>query len=338
MDLKTNQDKIDTLVLTGGGMRDVSIIGVLNVLEKINILNNINKYAGSSSGAMICVLLNIGYTPLEIQNTVFSQGTKIIYDNFLKIPFNLLFNYGLFSGSKIVEYLKILFTRKSLSPNITFIELYEKTKKTLVLTGTSLTQKKTFYFNYHTFPDMKVIDALRISVSIPLYFTSIKYTIDNIQHIFVDGGLLNNFPLYYFEILDEEHKYIHESKLLSEKCQECNASVPENIIGVMIINPGEMSNEPIVINNIKDYISSFINTILQKIQTDNLKNPVLDNSESFLSRVISIYLPQDISPILFDMPQDIFNKLIETGEKSTENFFREKKTIVSSIQSYINWF
>lgn len=331
--------KIDTLILTGGGMRDVSVIGALNVLEKKYILNNITKYAGSSSGAMICVLLNIGYTPLQIKESAFSQGTKMVFDNFFKVPFNLIFKYGLFSGDKMVKYINILFTEKQLSPNITFIELYEITKKTLVLTGTSLTQKRTFYFNHHTFPNMKVIDALRISISIPLYFTSIKYMIDNINHVFVDGGFLNNFPLYYFEITDDEKKYISNCSLLPDK-YDCNVQ-PENIIGITIIGSNQISIQPTKINNIKDYLISFVNTLLNKIQAANLINPV-NGSDAFLSRVILIYLPEDVSPIDFDMSKDMSNKLVDIGEKAAEVFFRneftDNKSTKSVLLNYIGWF
>lgn len=328
---------INTLILTGGGMRDVSIIGALHVLEKKDILNSINRYAGSSSGALICVLLNIGYTPSEIQNTVFSQGSKMVYDNLLKIPFNLLLGYGLFSGNKMVKYIRDLFSKKGFNPDITFMDLYNKTQKTLVLTGTSLTQKNTFYFNYHTFPDMKVIDALRISISIPLYFTSIKYTIDNIKHIFVDGGLLNNFPIYYFEIFDKLGKYINNYNSLSETSNLINDNVDYfNTIGIMIINPGDLSKAPNPINNIKDFIVSLINTVMNKIQVDNLNNP--DKSKLWLDRIISINLLNNVSPIDFDLSKESIDLLVKTGNKSAEDFFKDKNAQVNSIKNYINWF
>lgn len=328
---------LNTLVLTGGGMRDVSIIGALNVLEKKNILSTINRYAGSSSGALICLLLNVGYTPSEIQDTIFAQGSNMVYDNFLRIPFNLLLNYGLFSGNKMVTYIKMLIQKKGFSQDITFLELYNKTQKTLVLTGTSLTQKNTFYFNHNTFPNMKVIDALRISISIPLYFTSVKYTIDNIKHTFVDGGVLNNFPIYYFEIFDELGKYINNYNSLSETKNIINENVDyNNTIGIMIINPGDLSKNANPISNIKEFIVSLINTVMNKIQVDNLINH--NNSKSWLDRIITINLQSNVSPIDFDLPKESKDKLVETGNKAAEDFFHNQNSQINSIKNYINWF
>lgn len=320
--------QIDTLILTGGGMRDVSIIGALNILKEKNII--INKYAGSSSGAMICTLLNIGYTPDEIEDTVFSQGTSVVYDNFFKIPFNLLFNYGLFTGNKMVKYLNSLFEKKGYSKDITFIELFNETQKTLVITGTSLTQKNTFYFNYHTFPNMKVIDAVRISISIPLYFTCVKYTIDDIQHIFCDGGLLNNFPLHYFEVFDESGKYIKSHKKILQYPEIFN---PDKIIGITIVNPSDVINSNILINNISDYITSIINTISNKIQLDNSGN------KNLIHRVISINLPYNVNPINFNLSKQLRNELIVVGNTSAKLFF-EQEILDNNFKksSYLNWF
>ena len=60
---------------------------------------------------------------------------------------------------------------KNLSVDITFKELYELTRKLLIITGTNLTKKQGEYFSFLTTPDMKLIDAIRISTSIPFYFT-----------------------------------------------------------------------------------------------------------------------------------------------------------------------
>ena len=78
------EHKINTLICSGGGSKMVTAIGALRVLEQKDILKNIVKYAGSSAGALICVLLNVNCTPDEIEKTVFSQGSHLVKDSFYK--------------------------------------------------------------------------------------------------------------------------------------------------------------------------------------------------------------------------------------------------------------
>lgn len=322
---------IDTLCVSGGGMHLITAIGALRVLEQKDILKNIKKYAGSSAGAIIVTLLNIGYNPDEIESTVFSQGSKLVKDSFYKLPFNLLFNYGLYNCNRMFKYIESLFIEKGFDPNITFSQLHERTGKTLVLTGTSLNVMDTFYFNYHTV-DMKVIDALRTSISIPVYFTSVEYIIDNKKHIFVDGGVLNNFPIYYFKIVDETGKYILNSKdlikqknMMKDSCIDCSKS-----IGIMCLDKDETKDIDDfyrgfnVISNISDYFSALLDTLLNKIQQDNFKDPITGAKENFFDNVICITIPIKISPVNFDINKEQRDLLIEAGESSASQYFNLK--------------
>lgn len=323
--------KIDTLTIAGGGNKLITSIGALRVLEEKDILKNIKKYAGSSAGAIIVTLLNIGYTPDEIENTVFSQGSKLVKDSFYKLPFHLLFNYGLYNCINMVKYIQLLFIKKGFDQDITFTKLYEETEKILVLTGTSLNVMDTFYFNYHTVPNMKVIDALRISISIPLYFTSVEYIIDSKKHIFVDGGVLNNFPLYYFDIVDDIGKYILNSKDLIKQrdlikntgCIDCS-----NTLGIMYLDSGEKKNINDfyqgfnVINNISDYFSALLDTVLNKIQQDNFRNPITGVKENFFNRTICIPMPFNVSAVNFDLPKEQKDLLIKAGEDAANEYFK----------------
>ena len=54
---------------------------------------------------------------------------------------------------------------------------------------------ESIYYSYETFPDMKIIDALRISFSIPFIFEPIKMN----NKIYVDVGLTNNYAIDLFK-------------------------------------------------------------------------------------------------------------------------------------------
>lgn len=327
---------IDTLIISGGGTRSVAVIGTLKYLEKNGLLQDIKKYAGSSAGAILSLLLNIGYTSQEIYDDVFSQNSSNVYDNIFKIPYNLLVNYGLFSGVKMINSLEKLIIKKGFKENITFKELYEQTNKIIVLTGSSLTDKDTYYFNYNTTPNMKVTDAVRISISIPLFFTSVQYYINNINHVFVDGGVLNNLPLFYFDLCDDNNKYfltckeLTKYKIENEKLKIVKGYINnynENVVGIMLIDDNETRDVDNfytgnnIITNLSQFITSLIDTVLSKIETDNFVNPLTGVKNNFFNRVITINIPKNISAVNFNLPENIKQILINNGEKAAVEFF-----------------
>lgn len=318
---------INTLILSGGGAKSVACIGSLNVLQENGILDNINRYAGTSAGAILCALLNMGFTPNEIEQAIFTQNSSMITDAFYAVPINLIFNYGLFTAHKMMNYIKNLFVQKGFDANITFNQLYIKTNKILVLTGTSLSIRDTFYFNNFTSPDMKIIDALRISISIPFFFTCINYTIENKVHTFVDGGILQNFPMYYFKICDLLDKYIytykelHLSKLNFQN-QEISLKCVKSI-GIMLISADDDEIDVNdfykgynLITNISSYIQELMNTMLNKIEQDNFVNPVTGSKTDFFENVICVKIPNSVSAINFNLSQKIKDELIENGKNS----------------------
>ena len=54
------------LVLEGGGIRGLAYPGVLQVLEEKSILKNIEKVAGTSAGAIIALMVGLGYNSHDI--------------------------------------------------------------------------------------------------------------------------------------------------------------------------------------------------------------------------------------------------------------------------------
>merc|ERR1712139_717860 len=87
-----------------------------------------------------------------------------------------------------------LLKKKKFSKNITFKQHFFKTGKKLVITGTCVNENKLYYFNYINNPNMKIITSILISCCIPVLFTPIKYK----KKLWVDGGILNNYPINYF--------------------------------------------------------------------------------------------------------------------------------------------
>lgn len=66
--LKTKmKPPIENLVFEGSGIKGMAYIGALSFMDENNLLTNIKRVAGSSSGGIIAILFAIGYTPIELQ-------------------------------------------------------------------------------------------------------------------------------------------------------------------------------------------------------------------------------------------------------------------------------
>lgn len=209
---KNKQKEIDTLVLSGGAMKGMAQLGSLHYMESIGILDKFTTFAGTSAGSSIATLLVIGYRPVEIYHFFMNANVK----NFKNVnAYNLFNKLGLDDGSKFTMIMKKFFKAKSMEEDITFSDLYQKTKKMLIITGACINDKKTYYFSHESEPNMRVIDALRISVSIPILFTPRKFK----GKVFVDGGCTDNYPIDLFK-----HKidqvigiYVSDKKKVEDK-------------------------------------------------------------------------------------------------------------------------
>jgi len=190
---------ITNLVLSGGANKCLVFVGALKSLEELQLLPHITNYAGTSGGAIIALLLVLGYS---VNNIIELYHTLDLYDLLNINSDNILHffdNYGLDNGDKIVNIAKIVIRKKTHNENITFKELYVQTHKHLVITGTCVEKETVEYFDHINTPDMPVYLALRISISLPFIFNRVMYN----NMTYVDGGLLEYMPIHYFKNIEQ---------------------------------------------------------------------------------------------------------------------------------------
>lgn len=183
----------DTLCLSGGGIMGLSFIGVLKYLEnkKYINLNNVNIFVGTSAGSIISFFLILGYNIKEIKKIISNLNFQKLEPNIDMIK--ILENNGIDNGLKIMTIIISFLQEKFKIDDITFEELYNKTNKKLIIIGTNFTLLKEEVFSYELTPNMSVILAIRISISIPFIFTPILYN----SNYYIDGGFTNCFPIKY---------------------------------------------------------------------------------------------------------------------------------------------
>jgi len=181
----------DTLCLSSGGVYGLAYIGALDYLvdENIIYLDKINNYVGTSIGSLILFFIVIGYNIKEINEIIINLNFSKLQSE-INIE-NVLLNNGINDGSKFIILLKFFLKKKLNKNDITFNELYLKLNKNFTVIGTNYSKGEEAIFNYIKTPDMSIITAIRISISVPIIFTPVLYK----DEYYIDGALTNTFPI-----------------------------------------------------------------------------------------------------------------------------------------------
>ncbi|MGD9250630.1 MAG: patatin-like phospholipase family protein [Desulfobacterales bacterium] len=197
------------LVFEGGGVKGIAYAGAMKVLEKEGILKNIRRAGGTSAGSINAVLFAAGFNSTETLNVL----NKLDFNDFRDDSWGVLRDmqrlkneYGWYKGDFFKEWIGDLLKRKTGSANITFKALLEHTGKELYVYASNLsTNFGEVYSPEHT-PRRRVVDAVRRSMSIPLFFRAVE---DDRGDVFVDGGVINNYPVKLFD----REKYLEDESL-----------------------------------------------------------------------------------------------------------------------------
>lgn len=187
------------LVFEGGGVKGIAYIGAMQVLQEKGILPAIQRVGGTSAGAINATLFALGFTIPEQRNIL----KKLDFNNFMDDSWGLLRDterlvneFGWYKGDFFREWISGLINKKLGHPNATFRDLNQAQRPDLYVYGTNLSTRFGEVFSFKHTPRTRIADAVRISMSIPLFFAAFK----NIRNdVYVDGGVLNNYPVKLFD-------------------------------------------------------------------------------------------------------------------------------------------
>ncbi|MBA3898997.1 MAG: patatin-like phospholipase family protein [Bacteroidetes bacterium] len=268
----------ENLVFEGAGIRGIAYSGVIKELESSGIIKNITKVGGTSAGAITALMVSLGYKSNEIyeiiSDTKFEQlnnGEFIFLGGFSR----LAGKYGWYKGNELTNWLEAIIETKTRNGEITFKELQEKGFKQLYVTATCMNKQKLIVFSSETYPLMKVKDAVRISMSIPLYFEAVF--IDSLGRVYknnkknkdldvvVDGGIIGNFPIFIFDTIAVDSAN-HKTRIPNFK------TIAVRIDSDLQIKSDSLDKElaHIQIDNISDYIEAFYVIILENLNRNQL--------------------------------------------------------------------
>lgn len=179
------------LVLGSGGYKGFSIMGFLVPLEDDKILSKIDTYCGVSVGALISLLLSIGYSSREIIIHIIDLD---LFKNFDISLTNIIEYSGLMSNDILRDKISRLVVQK-LGKIPSLHDLYLMTGKSYIATTFNVTDGKCEMMGPFTHSKISCVDATLYSMNIPFIF----YQLIHDNKTYVDGALANPYPVDFFD-------------------------------------------------------------------------------------------------------------------------------------------
>lgn len=290
--------QIKNLVFQGGGVKGLAYVGALQQLQSRGMLDQIEGVAGTSAGSIVSTLLSVRYSAEAITETMRNTNMASFKDRegiFRRIKY-----FGMHPGDAFLKWIKqqIRNSPLGLKDTATFKDFQEKGARDLHVFATDLFTHNIRRFSIETTPNVVVAEAIRASMSIPVFFNAWRFTNNNPDdHIYVDGGVLLNFPLYTFDELNHP---------------------PDETLGFELVN---QTGTP-VLNKFGywewgEFVKNTFDTLLLA------QDVVLSQEETERARIVSIN-DFGISATDFNLTEQQKKELIQSGWDATKAFFDKK--------------
>jgi NTE family protein len=190
------------LVFEGGGVKGIAYVGAMQILQQRGILPEIRRVGGTSAGAINALILALGYDVHEthevLRSTEFSRFMDSSFGVIRDIR-RLARDFGWYKGDFFESWAAEMVKAKMGSARATFGDLREAGKRDLHVVGTNLSTRYAEVFSAERHPGMPVVEAVRISMSIPLFFAAVRR--GPRRDVYVDGGVILNYPVKLFDRL-----------------------------------------------------------------------------------------------------------------------------------------
>lgn len=187
------------LVFEGGGVKGIAYVGAMQVLKDEGVLEAIERVGGTSAGAINATLFALGFS-VEEQRAILN---RLNFNNFMDDSWGvirdtdrLINRFGWYKGDFFHDWISKHIKKKLGDLNATFTHLKAAKRPDLYVYGTNLSTHFGEVFSVEHTPNVRIADAVRISMSIPLFFAAVRNPRDD---VYVDGGVLDNYPIKLFD-------------------------------------------------------------------------------------------------------------------------------------------
>jgi NTE family protein len=264
-------------------------------------------------------------------NSTLPNFEKLFVEKFLEwfaahlsSPYSFIEFGGWYSADKFVQWLEhrmdsgINHGKPRHYSAMSLAQFYNETQSDLSVVASDTTAGQMLVLNHRTAPDVPLVWAVRMSMSIPLLWQEViwrpewgKYlNQDMANHAIVDGGLLSNFPIELFVSKDEDVKSL------------MGVDSGDRVLGMLIDESGTVeglqvaaapaSKRDPVLGAVVQRFENLLNTSLSA--RDKM---VIDAYEELVVR-----LPvKGYGTIEFDMPDEKRALLVNAGCEAMQRYF-----------------
>lgn len=312
------------IVFKGGGVRGIAYIGALEVLEEEGILSGVQRVAGTSAGAIAALLVSLRLPMVEVLDLFSTLDFRKIPQSSTRTRKNkltsllpseeeklarMIRSYGLYSTEYFYNWLhEVVATNCDGNGKATFADFHKRGFRDPFIVVANLNKQREEIMSFYTTPETAVADAVRMSMSIPLYFESLRFDGKEFGKgdYYVDGGLFNNYPIKVFD----EPPFLTARELNRTKGNQ-------ETLGLFLYpdksRPVKRANNP---RYLIDYLNLVISNVYASYETIQYGTSAIDQS-----RTIAIG-DRGIQSTDFDIVKgdEKYNLLRESGNKAAHAF------------------
>jgi NTE family protein len=318
------------LVFKGGGIRGVAYTGVLEKLYDFDILSNIERVAGTSAGAITATLVCFRLERerfFEIVETLDYQKVPQAHDpdvqpkligrllrnmNDLAGDLNctdrLLKKYGWYSSGYFYNWIQNVIAEQCDGNGMaSFADFEKRGFRDLYICAVNASKNRPEMFSAETTPDVAVADAVRMSISIPLFFEALQFDGKHFGSgdFYVDGGIYNNFPIKYFD----QSPFIDQSSWVHDQLNW-------ETLGCYLFTPDDCERKQPKIENIWGFLENMIYGIAVETREQYFKRDLMDHKRTIMISDCCIESTE------FDVAKgtERFDQLVNSGRDATQAF------------------
>jgi NTE family protein len=264
-----DEQQFADLVFEGGGVKGIGLAGAYAALEQRGVIRK--NVAGTSAGAITAALVAVGYTAEELDRVLLDLPFAKFKDKGWedRIPgvgrhVGVLRNLGIYEGKAFRDWMGGLLEERGITRFGQLVDEHAEdpaNRWTLRVIASDVTQRRMLVLpnDAHRLgvdpDDMLVADAVRMSMSIPIFFEPVRHWNPKTrrEHLIVDGGMLSNFPVWLFDCKDRDPRWPTFGLMLVEP-QPAARSIAEPL-------PGE--EREVGRGSLLDYVKSLAHTMME---------------------------------------------------------------------------
>lgn len=330
---------IEFIVFSGAGVLGTIYAGAYQALMERDMLKNVKYWVGSSAGALAATLGACNVSADKLYDILLSTDFNHFIDeqsglNKL-VPMNMVSRLGTVTGKNITSWIENMLEQQGFNRNLTFSELYDLTGNHLCITTTSINTEEIIYLSRTSYPRFRIVDAIHASIIIPFLFQPVTFIdpiycnvsnplydtysptcVDDLcnvchngcdalhkcepkEYMFVDGGVLDNYPLHACDAYNINGQRI---------------GINKRVLGFMPVSNGKWTSAYKSINSVFDYGNMLFETLHHKLHVERSKQ------DWFWERTIPIET-YGMSSKNFNLTTDEKIQLYQSGYNATHKFF-----------------